>query len=150
MSELTPSLCGVPGANGLSRWSEECAINSRPDPSATIEGRLSLTPSVKPRTPGPCHWAPSKYTIWPIQIEPTLTPPVEWLPERTAPTSVRNARYTVPSGSVARRGKLFLGPEGGPTPLFAVRLADNVASGCMIKLVRSEEHTSELQSLRHL
>src|ERR1035437_7541911 len=135
MSELTPSFCGVPADNGLSRWSEECAISKRPDPSATIDGRLSPTASVNASTPGPCHWAPSKYTISPTQIEPTLTPPVEWLDDIPVPASVRKARYTVPSGSVARRGKLFLGPAGGPTPLFAARLAESVGSGCMVKLV---------------
>src|ERR1019366_4561714 len=135
MSELTPSFCGVPPGTGLSRWSLECAISRRPDPSATMDGRLSPTASVKPKTPGPRHSAPSKYTISPIQIEPTLSPPVEWLEDIPVPASVRKARYTVPSGSVAKRGKLFLGPAGGPTPLFAARLAESVGSGCMVKLV---------------
>src|ERR1017187_7121234 len=85
MSELTPSFCGDPGEIGVSRWSLECAISRRPEPSATIDGRLSLTASVKPNTPGPCHWAPSKYTISPIQIEPTLSPPVEWLDDIPVP-----------------------------------------------------------------
>src|ERR1035437_8067278 len=128
MSELTPSFCGVPAESGLSRWSLECAISKRPDPSATIDGRLSLTASVKASTPGPCHWAPSKYTISPVQMEPTLTPPVERLPDSPVPASVRKARYTVPSGPQRHHRRTVVayrireGQHSRPVPLGAVEI----------------------------
>src|SRR6478672_11929520 len=94
-----------------------------------MAGRLSPTASLKASTPGPRHCAPSKYTSPLTPIEPTLRPPVARLEDSPLPAGSRNARYTVPSGSVASRGNVFLGPAGGPMLLSGFRLVASVGSG---------------------